>query len=309
MGASFAVGAQSHPVFQHVLCESTDGALLKTVDIGSGISNSVEQAPSSSVAAGNGVGTVAAPAVLGPLEAGPVKRLRVTDSESAISVAHDVDTASTTNTASKKAKKGGDENVTEELTLEQRLELLSGSISAAAAAKKSAKSITAPTTGTAATAATAAVVTVAPTSDSMVVLVDQALQSGDDALLEECLGCEDLHVVNATVARLSAARIVPLLKKLVSKFEKRPSRSSLLTLWLASILRVHSSFLMACPDLAGQLAGLSQILEQRLSSYSKLAALGGRLDLLMQQVTSNSNTAVAQAGLGAAGPARVFRDE
>jgi U3 small nucleolar RNA-associated protein 5 len=129
----------------------------------------------------------------------------------------------------------------------------------------------------------------APTADSLVTLVDQALQTGDDALLEQCLGCDDDNVVDATARRLPVARVVLLLRRLVSKFEKRPSRSQLLTRWLASILRHHTAYLFSVPDLSFQLPGLSQMLEQRLGTYVPLAGLGGRLDLLMAQLAPVRN--------------------
>ncbi len=117
----------------------------------------------------------------------------------------------------------------------------------------------------------------------------QALQTGDDALLEQCFGCEDADVVDETSRRLPTGRIVLLLRRLVSKFEKRPSRGLLLTRWLAAILRHHTAYLVSVPDLTTQLAGLSQMLEQRLSSYARLASLGGRLDLLLSRVSTTGH--------------------
>jgi len=137
----------------------------------------------------------------------------------------------------------------------------------------------------------------APTSDSLVTLVDQALQTGDDALLEQCFGCEDADVVEETSRRLPTGRIVLLLRRLVSKFEKRPSRGLLLTRWLAALLRHHTAYLVSVPDLTAQLAGLSQMLEQRLSSYSRLASLGGRLDLLLSRVSTVGAHRVVQEPL------------
>ena len=58
----------------------------------------------------------------------------------------------------------------------------------------------------------------APTSDSLVTLLDQALQSGDDSLLEQCIGCEDLAIIEATAQRLPTGR-VGAMKRLVSKRE------------------------------------------------------------------------------------------
>jgi hypothetical protein len=53
------------------------------------------------------------------------------------------------------------------------------------------------------------------TSDSLVVLVEQALQAGDDNLLEECLNCVNDNVVETTTMRIKVERIVPLLKTFV----------------------------------------------------------------------------------------------
>ena len=120
-----------------------------------------------------------------------------------------------------------------------------------------------------------------PTSDSLVVLLEQALQSGDDVLLEQCLSCEDSDIVDATAKRIPITKIVQFLRKLIAKFEKRPSRGILLTNWLSCIMKHHLSYLISIPDLAVQLAGLAQMLENRLSTYTRLASLAGRLDLLI----------------------------
>jgi hypothetical protein len=110
---------------------------------------------------------------------------------------------------------------------------------------------------------------IAPTADSLVTLLEQALQSSDASLLEQCLACSDVDIIDATMRKLPTQRVLVLLKLLVAKFEKKPSRGVLMTHWLSCI---H------------QLAALSQILEQRIHSFSKLASLAGRLDLLMSQV-------------------------
>lgn len=126
-----------------------------------------------------------------------------------------------------------------------------------------------------------------PTADSLVTLLDQALQTNDIALLEQCLACTDSDIIDATTRRLPTHRILRLLRTLVAKFEKRPSRGLLITQWLACILKNHISYLITVPDLSVQLAGLSQMLEQRMQSYSRLSSLAGRLDLLMSQIDSS----------------------
>ncbi len=130
----------------------------------------------------------------------------------------------------------------------------------------------------------------APTSDSLVVLLEQSLQSGDDVLLESCLACDDADVIDESSRRLPTARVVQFLRKLVTKFEKRPARGALLTQWLAGVLKYHLAYLVSVPDLALQLAGLSQMLENRLSAYSRLASLSGRLDLVVGQAQLRAST-------------------
>jgi hypothetical protein len=125
---------------------------------------------------------------------------------------------------------------------------------------------------------------IAPTADSLVTLLEQALQSSDASLLEQCLACSDVDIIDATMRKLPTQRVLVLLKLLVAKFEKKPSRGVLMTHWLSCILKHHQSYLITVPDLSHQLAALSQILEQRIHSFSKLASLAGRLDLLMSQV-------------------------
>ena len=146
----------------------------------------------------------------------------------------------------------------------------------------------------------------APTSDSLVTLVDQALQTGDDALLEQCLACDDEDVVDATAQRLPVARVVLLLRRLVAKFEKRPSRSQLLTRWLLGLMRHHTAYLFSVPDLSFQMPGLSQILEQRASTYVPLVGLEGRLDLVMAQVSANNK---GGAGARSTQPRSVYVEE
>jgi U3 small nucleolar RNA-associated protein 5 len=137
----------------------------------------------------------------------------------------------------------------------------------------------------------------APTSDSLVTLIVQALQSGDNSLLEQCLSCEDTHVIEESSKRLPTARVVVFLKRLVAKFEKRPSRGILLTKWLSSLLRYHTAFLISIPDLAKHLGGLSQMLEQRQSTYHRLSALSGRLDfLLSNSALSSEASAISDVG-------------
>ena len=129
-----------------------------------------------------------------------------------------------------------------------------------------------------------------PQSNSLVVLLEQALQSRDDTLLEQCLEYQDIHVIENTCLHLPTVRVLPLLIRLTGKLEKRPSRGNLLTIWLNNLLKVHASYLVSFPGIHKQLASLSQMLEQRVSTYNKLSSLSGRLDLIMYQTTTTSSS-------------------
>lgn len=132
------------------------------------------------------------------------------------------------------------------------------------------------------------------TSDSLVILLEQSLQSMDDNLLEQCLSQSSDDILYETIQRLPSNRILQLLKKLINKFEKKSSRGLILIKWISMILRCHTSYLLSIHDLSSQLIGLNTILEQRLSTYMKLSSLAGRLDLMMSHISlpsSSSSTA------------------
>jgi hypothetical protein len=293
-GITLAVGSKTSPSFINVTVEDVDRNLLDSVVAGGKAkSSSAELTEDKEI---SNLERLAGPVILGPHESVGVKRPLIASAEGEDGVISAVE-------KKKKAKKGEE---SEELTLEQRLESLSASL--IEVEKGSHLDVVPKNEGEE-----------GPSSNSLVVLIDQALQSGDDALLEQSLACEDASIVDATARRLAPGRIVQLLRKLVAKFEKRPSRGLLLTRWLASVMRFHTSFLISVPDLSSQLSGLSQMLEQRLSSYTKLAALGGRLDLLMSQITnhsapengneiSNGNHKKSENEKSSATPRRVYKE-
>lgn len=292
-GVVLAVGQKSHPLFVHVAIEDGTGHFLSTVEV-----NDKQQATNgkTSEVAANGkksAAVLADPEVLGPNEMGGTKRPLV-----------DASKGEAASSSSKKSKKGGDDSLlaaagaADEMTLEQRLESLSRSMQTLEDLADSESALPASLGGAQ-----------APTTDSLVTLIDQALQSGDDSLLEQCLICSDNDVVEATARRLPTGRIVIFLRKLVAKFEKRPSRGLLLTRWLASILRYHTSYLITVPDLSFQLAGLSQMLEQRLASYTRLSSLAGRLDLLLSQVSYQSGGGQHKDKLAQIAPMQVYQEE
>lgn len=316
-GVMLAIGSKSSPVFMHVdvttAAASSSSSVSREIQLqdihlladaaARSITNG--KADGSASSSGSAVETLYAPSVLGPLEMGGVKRPLLATNETTTSTSDDTQKQQQKRSKGdtpvdlivKPSKKNGAATAAAgslgELSLEQRLEALSSSMSQLEDAADAGDAEFDATTGalvpTGNGSGSSAAAAAAPTSDSMVTLIDQALQSGDDALLEQCLACTDADIVEASAQRLSTGRIVLFLRKLVAKFEKRPSRGALLTQWLSALLRHHTAYLVTLPDLSYQLAGLSQMLEQRLGSYAKLTSLAGRLDLLMSQVSYRSS--------------------
>lgn len=59
-----------------------------------------------------------------------------------------------------------------------------------------------------------------------------------------------------------------------------------LCIWMRAVLMKHTSYLMSVPNLHTKLAGLYQILDQRVGVFPKLLSLSGRLELALSQVSS-----------------------
>mmetsp|Transcript_21155 Transcript_21155/g.39331 ORF Transcript_21155/g.39331 Transcript_21155/m.39331 type:complete len:700 (+) Transcript_21155:128-2227(+) len=126
----------------------------------------------------------------------------------------------------------------------------------------------------------------AATAGGMSTVLEQALQSNDNALLESCLNNQDKKTVDATVTRLSGKRAVLLLKTLVRKFQDKPTRGAELLVWIKAVLDKKSAALIKATQLSGALSGLYQIIEDRVAMFSKLQRLQGRLNFVISQVAS-----------------------
>jgi hypothetical protein len=145
----------------------------------------------------------------------------------------------------------------------------------------------------------------APTADSLSPVLEQALHSGDNALLEYCLSVSDRKVIENTVARLPSRHVVPFLTSVVNRFESTPGRGANLSAWIRAILVHHTATLMASPGLVKSLTSLYQTVEQRLEVFQPLLRLSGRLDLLVQRIAVRASAGVDQASQG---PIVFYRD-
>ena len=238
LGATFAVGKTSAPLFVHVHSHNaTTGSCLAEVVVPvDGASSTANSNSSSKVKLNEAV-------ALGPNETAGKKR-------PIVALENGFSDSTALNLTDRKESNNGEINNSKkqtrseipELTMEQRLQTISRQLSSL----ETSQSKSNPRSSSSALRAT---------SDSLSVLIEQALQGGDDSLLEQCLGCSDQSIVDSTARRLPVSRVVQFLRKLVAKFEKRPTRGGLLTQWLSAILRFHTSFLITVPDLSLQLAG------------------------------------------------------
>ncbi|KAF8944301.1 WD repeat-containing protein 43 [Haplosporangium gracile] len=123
-----------------------------------------------------------------------------------------------------------------------------------------------------------------PKANSLQQMLIQALHSNDLQLLEACLTYNNVEVIRNTVRRLPTAYVIPFLTQVIHKFQQKPSRGEALLEWIKAVLLIHTAYLMTVPDLIKKLSNFYQTLDSRVSVYSKLTNLHGRLDLVMSQV-------------------------
>lgn len=96
-------------------------------------------------------------------------------------------------------------------------------------------------------------------ADSLAVLLQQALRSGDRALLERCLGLSDARVVRNSVRRLLPMDAAALLRACVERLQSRPARGQQLAAWIRAVLLHHTAYLMAAPGVQPVLTSLYQV--------------------------------------------------
>ncbi|ETW00476.1 hypothetical protein H310_07093 [Aphanomyces invadans] len=129
-------------------------------------------------------------------------------------------------------------------------------------------------------------------STSLVSVLEQALQSKDNALLEHCLRVHDAKVIDETCRRLNTTRVFPFLLLLVEKFEKRPTRGATMCQWIKFLMLNHTAYLMTVPDVIDKLSTLYQSLDARVKVFPQLHKLSGRLNLVLGQIAGRSNVEV-----------------
>ncbi len=130
-----------------------------------------------------------------------------------------------------------------------------------------------------------------PKVGSIQTALTQALHTNDDSLLENCInlaahrsqgGVADS--IRRTLARLPIHFVLPLLLKLIQKFNSRPARSLQLAEWIKAIFAVHTPFLLAQPELAQILQPFYATIDARLANFKRILKLNGRLELILSHL-------------------------
>ncbi|CAB1113977.1 unnamed protein product [Ectocarpus sp. CCAP 1310/34] len=150
---------------------------------------------------------------------------------------------------------------------------------------------------------------VQPRAESLSTVLTQALQSGDESLLEQCLDVVDQGVIEATVERLPSSKVLQFLLRVVAKLEKRPNRAASLGRWIRALLSCHLGYLVSVPGLPEKLALLHQLIDRRVASFPKLIQLHGRLDLLLARAKAESSRRDAAGARAMDTPESVYREE
>ena len=127
-------------------------------------------------------------------------------------------------------------------------------------------------------------VTRAPSANSLGTVLNQALKSNDDELLESCLRTPDKATVRATVERMHPPLAATLLSKLAERMYRRPARAGPLMLWIQWTLVSHGGYLAGQPELMRQLGSLHDVLSERARGLQPLLSLKGKLDMLDAQM-------------------------
>lgn len=117
-----------------------------------------------------------------------------------------------------------------------------------------------------------------PSADSMHVLVRQALQADDRALLLNCLNIQDERVITNSVSLLNTSEVMKLLDALISVIRYRGAGLVRALPWLRSLLFQHASGI-ASQESSLALNSLYQLIEARVSNSHPALQLFSCLDL------------------------------
>jgi len=135
---------------------------------------------------------------------------------------------------------------------------------------------------------------VIPKGESIQNMLQQAIHSNDQQLLETCLAVTNIKVIRNTLERLPPQYVIPFLNLLKEKIQKKPQRGCYIFDWVRYTIMIHMSYLITVPELTSQLGELYQLLQERSSLMGKLSQLNGRLDLINSQFVTRNQMKISQ---------------
>lgn len=130
-------------------------------------------------------------------------------------------------------------------------------------------------------------------SESLADLAVQGVTSRDAQLLERIFATDNEQEIRSAVARLPRGPVIlGLIEAVVERIDRKPLRSSILLVWISTVLEMHASYLVSAgenPDTADSVqktvAPLLRLCDARGRHTKRLMMLQGRLDLLLQDTS------------------------
>jgi len=135
-------------------------------------------------------------------------------------------------------------------------------------------------------------------NNSLATVLNQALRTDDNELLESCLQTADNKIVENTVSRMDSALAMKLLDKLAARMHRRPGRALSLMMWMKLTMIAHGGSLITHPDRVARLGELQRVLEERAKGLPVLLQLKGKLEMLDAQLKLRKTVRNAAAGRG-----------
>ena len=123
-----------------------------------------------------------------------------------------------------------------------------------------------------------------PSGSSLGNVLNQALRTDDNDLLESCFNTNDVNTARNTINRMDSRLAGVLISKLATRMHRRPGRAHNLMVWVQWTLVAHGAALAAQPDVMKTLVPLSRVLDERARGLERLLMLKGKLDMLDSQL-------------------------
>ena len=201
-----ATGSPASPGFTEVLFEDDAGALLPSAAVEGGVSPEQEREEDEPLGEKGPLTHVVGPGELG---------IRGKEKDSAADAGEGLRAEDEDGRAAKRLKATGGGEGDAGMTIAERLEALSEAIDrdaeTAVGARKRRGGEEGEEGGVLGLAGRGGEGALQPRAESLSTVLTQALQSGDESLLEQCLAVGNQDVIEATVERLASSKVLPFL--------------------------------------------------------------------------------------------------